>query len=203
MQFSWTDIAALVSSLAFIFLALYLSNLIKKAVGTLSQTEAAMASIQKAADVLCQAGPVLKRLEEFEDAARNTLLDMQKNISALKQDIEPLIKDCRGTADAWTRLANSMDDKVNHTVAPVIENVGRVSSSLCDVTESIKDKVSKTDDFFEAARQTGETVRMMSGLVNSGITGVAAQIAGVATGIKASVDFLSERFIKKGGKYGL
>jgi ABC-type transporter Mla subunit MlaD len=156
MQISWTDIAAVSGSLAFIVLVSYLVSLIKRAVDTLSQ-------------------------------AQSTLLpQVQSTMAALEK-----------AAEAHTRLAVSIESMVSEEFPPVIRNIDRVSSDLGDLTSDIKDKIRQTQGLFDAAMDTCETVMAVSGVARSGLTGLAAQISGITTGIKASVEFLTRNFIKK------
>lgn len=156
MQISWTDIAAVAGSLAFIVLVSYLVSLIKRASDTLSQ-------------------------------AQSTLLpQLQSTMAALQK-----------AADAHTRLAASIESMTSEDFPPVIRNIDRVSSDLCDITGDIKDKIRQTQGLFDAAIETCETVTAISGVARSSLTGLAAQISGITTGIKASIEFLTRNFIQK------
>lgn len=135
--------------------------------------------IKKAADVLFQ--------------AQSTLLpQVQATMAALER-----------AADAHAKLAGSIEAMASVDIPPVVRNVERVSANLCDLTGDIKEKLRQTQGVFDAAMDTCETVMAVSLAARSGLTGAAAHITGIASGIRASIEFLKRNFTKKGGSYEL
>ncbi|MGQ9499989.1 MAG: hypothetical protein ACUVQ6_06525 [Dissulfurimicrobium sp.] len=148
MEISWTDIAAVSGSLAFIVLVSYLVNIIKRAEAMLSQAQSTIAALEKA-------------------------------------------------ADAHTKLAVSLESIISEEFPPVIRNIDKVSSDLCDLTADIKDKIRQAQGLFNTTLETCETIMNISGVARSALIGLAAQISGITTGIKTSIEFLTRNFTQK------
>lgn len=136
--------------------------------------------------VSCLVGLIKKALAVLSQAQSTLFPQMQSTMIALEK-----------AADAHVRLASSIESIVSEEFPPVIKNLERVSSDLCDLTSDIKDKIRQTQGLFDAAVDICEAVMAVSGVARSSLTGLAAQISGVTTGIKTFIEFLTRNFIKK------
>ena len=181
---------------AFVFLVIYLVRLSKSAQGTLRSLDGALFKSQAAIDdTLAQFNPVISKLSELEDTARGTLSEINQRLALIENELTPLLVELKDTAKAYQDLGRTFEKDL----PPILDNVHQISGDILDLTGDIKVKVQQTQDFFEAARETGETVRVATDIARSGLSGLGVQVASIATGIKTSLEFLSENFRLKGG----
>ena len=190
------SLAFLAVAAAFVFLVIYLIRLSKNIQGTLRGFDEALLKSQAAVDnTLAQFNPVVSELSELEDTARETLKEINQRLALVENELTPLLEELKNTAKAYQDLGKTFE----RDLPPILDNVHQISRNIQDLTGDIKVKVQQTQDFFEAAREAGETVRIATDIGRSGLSGLAVQMASMATGIKASLEFLSENLKLKGG----
>ncbi|MEA3385856.1 MAG: DUF948 domain-containing protein [Thermodesulfobacteriota bacterium] len=181
---------------AFVFLVIYLVRLSKSVQGTLESLDEALFKSQAAIDdTLAQFNPVVSKLSELEDTAQATLSEINQRLALIENELTPLLVELKDTAKAYQDLGRTFEKDL----PPILDNVHQITGDIQDLTGDIKVKVQQTQDFFEAARETGETVRVATDIARSGLSGLAVQVASIATGIKTSLEFLSENLRFKGG----
>ncbi|MEA1992005.1 MAG: DUF948 domain-containing protein [Thermodesulfobacteriota bacterium] len=181
---------------AFVFLVIYLVRLSKSVQGTLESLDEALFKSQAAIDdTLAQFNPVVSKLSELEDTAQATLSEINQRLALIENELMPLLVELKDTAKAYQDLGRTFEKDL----PPILDNVHQITGDIQDLTGDIKVKVQQTQDFFEAARETGETVRVATDIARSGLSGLAVQVASIATGIKTSLEFLSENIRFKGG----
>jgi len=190
------SLAFLAVAAAFVFLVIYLIRLSKNIQGTLRGFDEALLKSQAAVDnTLAQFNPVVSELSELEDTARETLKEINQRLALVENELTPLLEELKNTAKAYQDLGKTFEKDL----PPILDNVHQISRNIQDLTGDIKVKVQQTQDFFEAAREAGETVRIATDIGRSGLSGLAVQMASMATGIKTSLEFLSENLKLKGG----
>ena len=190
------SLAFLAVAAAFVFLVIYLIRLSKNIQGTLRGFDEALLKSQAAVDnTLAQFNPVVSELSELEDTARETLKEINQRLALVENELTPLLEELKNTAKAYQDLGKTFE----RDLPPILDNVHQISRNIQDLTGDIKVKVQQTRDFFEAAREAGETVRIVTDIGRSGLSGLAVQMASMATGIKTSLEFLSENLKLKGG----
>ena len=190
------SLAFLAVAAAFVFLVIYLIRLSKNIQGTLRGFDEALLKSQAAVDnTLAQFNPVVSELSELEDTARETLKEINQRLALVENELTPLLGELKNTAKAYQDLGKTFE----RDLPPILDNVHQISRNIQDLTGDIKVKVQQTRDFFEAAREAGETVRIVTDIGRSGLSGLAVQMASMATGIKTSLEFLSENLKLKGG----
>ncbi|PXF54160.1 MAG: hypothetical protein C4B57_08415 [Deltaproteobacteria bacterium] len=190
------SLAFLAVAAAFVFLVIYLIRLSKNIQGTLRGFDEALLKSQAAVDnTLAQFNPVVSELSELEDTARETLKEINQRLALVENELTPLLEELKNTAKAYQDLGKTFE----RDLPPILDNVHQISRNIQDLTGDIKVKVQQTQDFFEAAREAGETVRIATDIGRSGLSGLAVQMASMATGIKTSLEFLSENLKLKGG----
>ncbi|MCW7073562.1 MAG: DUF948 domain-containing protein [Methanophagales archaeon] len=190
------SLAFLAVAAAFVFLVIYLIRLSKNIQGTLRGFDEALLKSQAAVDnTLAQFNPVVSELSELEDTARETLKEINQRLALVENELTPLLEELKNTAKAYQDLGKTFE----RDLPPILDNVHQISRNIQDLTGDIKVKVQQTRDFFEAAREAGETVRIATDIGRSGLSGLAVQMASMATGIKTSLEFLSENLKLKGG----
>lgn len=178
------------------FLVIYLVRLSKSVQGTLESLDEALFKSQAAIDdTLAQFNPVVSKLSELEDTAQATLSEINQRLALIENELTPLLVELKDTAKAYQDLGRTFEKDL----PPILDNVHQITGDIQELTGDIKVKVQQTQDFFEAARETGETVRVATDIARSGLSGLAVQVASIATGIKTSLEFLSENLRFKGG----
>ena len=191
-----SSLALLVIAVAFVFFVIYLVRLSKSIQGTLSSLDEVLFKGQAAIDnALAQFNPVVSKLSELEDTAQRTLSEINRRMTLIENELTPLLEELKNTAKAYQDLGRTFEKDL----PPILDNVHQISGDIQDLTGDIKVKVQQTQDFFEAAREAGETVRIATDIGRSGLLGLAVQVASIATGIKTSLEFLSENLRFKGG----
>jgi len=191
-----SSFALLTIAAAFVFLVIYLVRLSKSVQGTLESLDEALFKSRAAIDdTLAQFNPVVSKLSELEDTAQGTLSEINQRLALIENELTPLLEELRNTSKAYQDLGRTFEKDL----PPILDNVHQITGDIQDLTGDIKVKVRQTQDFFEAARETGETVRVATDIARSGLSGLAVQVASIATGIKTSLEFLSENFRFKGG----
>ncbi|PXF57656.1 MAG: hypothetical protein C4B58_09190 [Deltaproteobacteria bacterium] len=191
-----SSFALLTIAVAFVFLVIYLVRLSKSVQDTLEGLDEALFKSQAAVDdILAQFNPVVSKLSELEDTAQGTLSEINQRLSLIENELTPLLEEFRNTAKAYQDLGRTFEKDL----PLILDNVHQITGDIQEMTGDIKVKVQQTQDFFEAARETGETVRVATDIARSGFSGLAVQVASIATGIKTSLEFLSENLRLKGG----
>jgi len=200
MPFIISELALFVIAVAFVFLAVYLARLSNNVQITLRNLDEALSGSRVAIDsTLAQIKPVLSRLTEVEDTTQETLTGINQRLSLIETELVPLLKEFRNTAQAYRGLERVLEESLVKEVHPVLENAYQITDNLQDLTDNLKNKVQQTQNFFEAAREAGETIQAVTEVTRSGLSGLAVQVASLAVGIKTSLEFLSENLIYKGG----
>jgi uncharacterized protein YoxC len=166
-------------AVAFIFLVIYIVRLSK--------------SVQNIMESLDEV--VVSKLAELEDAAQETLGGINQRMGLIEAQLIPLIEELRNTAKAYQDLSRTLEKDL----PPILDNVHQITREINELTGDINVKIHQTQDFFEAAREAGETIRVATDMSRSGLTGLAVQVASMTAGIKRSLEFLSENLRFKGG----
>ena len=191
-----SSFALLAIAVAFVFLVIYLVRLSKSAQDTLEGLDEALFKSQAAIDdILAQFNPVVSKLSELEDTAQGTLSEINHRLVLIENELTPLLEELRNTAKAYQDLGRVFEKDI----PPILDNVHQITGDIQEMTGDIKVKVQQTQDFFEAAREAGQTVRVATDIARSGLSGLAVQVASIATGMKTSLEFLSENLRSKGG----
>ena len=191
-----SSLALLAIATAFVFLAIYLVRLSKSVQDTLESLDEVLFKSQAAIDdTLAQFNPVVSKLSELEDTAQETLSEINQRLALIENELTPLLVELKDTAKAYQDLGRTFEKDL----PPILDNVHQITGDIQDLTGDIKVKVQQTQDFFEAAREVGEAVRVATDIGRSGFSGLAVQVASMTTGIKTSLEFLSENFRFKGG----
>lgn len=191
-----SSFALLAIAVAFVFLVMYLVRLSKSAQDTLEGLDEALFKSQAAIDdILAQFNPVVSKLSELEDTAQGTLSEINHRLGLIENELTPLLEELRNTAKAYQDLGRVFEKDI----PPILDNVHQITGDIQEMTGDIKVKVQQTQDFFEAAREAGQTVRVATDIARSGLSGLAVQVASIAAGMKTSLEFLSENLRFKGG----
>ncbi|MBW1670826.1 MAG: DUF948 domain-containing protein [Deltaproteobacteria bacterium] len=191
-----SSLALFAIAVAFIFLVIYLIRLSKSAQGMLESLDEVLFKSQAAIDsTLAQFNPVISKLSELEDTAQGTLDGINQRMALIENQLIPLLEELRNTTKAYQDLGRAFEKDL----PPILDNVHQITGDIQELTGDIKVKIQQTQDFFEAAREVSENVRVATNIGRSGLSGLAVQVASMTTGIKTSLEFLSENLRFKGG----
>jgi uncharacterized protein YoxC len=202
MTVSWNGAALMIIAVVFVVFVVYFIWLTRRIHQTVTRLDETLSAGKVAIEtVVSQAGPVLSGLTALEKAAEEAVRDVQTRLPLVERELVPLLNELRAAAEAYRSLGRSVEQRFEREIPVLMERTQQISRDVAGLTGDIRDKVQKTEDFFEAARDTGRTVRVVTDLVGTGLTGLAVQIAGMATGLRTSLEFLSENLAKReGGK---
>ena len=191
-----SSLALFAIAVAFIFLVIYLVRLSKSAQNMLESLDEVLFKSQAAIDsTLAQFNPVISKLSELEDTAQVTMGGINQRMVVIENQLMPLLEELRNTTKVYQDLGRAFEKDL----PPILDNVNQITRDIEELTGDIKVKIQQTQDFFEAAREVSETVRVAANIGRSGLSGLAVQVASMTTGIKTSLEFLSENLRFKGG----
>ncbi len=200
MPFTWSQTALFLAVGAFVSVACYLIAFLRRAHLTLKQTDETLSTIRGTlTDFSQQIAPVISRIGDLEGAAQNMISDINSKLDVLDREIVPLVRELKDTARAYRQFENILEEKVNQDLSPLIRETNEIAVGIKQITSDIQNRVRQTEGLFEAAEETGQTLKVASGIVRTGLTGLAVQVASIATGMKTSLEFLSENLVTKGG----
>ncbi len=199
MPSTWLQIAMFVAAGAFVAAALYLIIFLKRVQATLQQIDLTLSTTrQTLSDFNQQVSLVVSKIGNLEVAARDIISDTKSKLEVIDREMVPLVRELKNTARAYRELEGLLEKKVDQDLSPLVRDTREIASEVKQVAGNIKKRVRQTEGIFEAAEETGKTLKVASGIVRAGLTGLAIQVASIATGMKSSLEFLSENLIVKG-----
>ncbi len=200
MPLPWPQIALIVIAIAFCALAWYLIGLVRRIHSTLEHVDKTLNATTVAVSSLNeQLPPLLNRLGELEEAAQDAITDIRSKLDTIDTELVPLIREVKDTAQSYRQLERVIEEKINEDISPLLQEATEVANGVKDITGDIKARIHQTQDLFEAVNETGQSLRIATGIMRAGLTGLAVQVASIATGMKTSLEYLTENLISKGG----
>ncbi|OCC16196.1 hypothetical protein DBT_0013 [Dissulfuribacter thermophilus] len=191
--------AVTVGLIAFIVLVAFLIFAIIKVKNFL---ENAQLALNKVTDILDDARSEVKSLtdkaENLLDTINNEISTLEKRIDIIQTEISGTIQEVNLTLQSSRELEKTVQETVKG-LEPILSNAQNITKDLELLSYDIRKKVGQTSDFFNAAEDAAKTVRSVTGIVRSGLSGVAIEVASLATGAKATIQYLTKK-IEKGGK---
>ncbi len=164
---------------------------------TLNRVDGALRGAEEALKGL---EPVLSGLADLERSAERSLKEITALAASVEERIAPVIDEMAATARAFQELEKSLQARMDQDVPPVLHETRDTVANVKEITSDIKMKIEATNELFEAVRETSHTVRSVSGILRSGLTGLAVQIASMAVGARKSLEYMSENLYSKGGE---
>jgi uncharacterized protein YoxC len=191
-----SSLSLFVLTVAIVFLAIYLIKLSKSVQDTLKNLDEFLYKSQSSIDkTLAQVDPVISKLSELEDTTENTLTEINQRLPLIDNQLARLLEELTDTSKVYQDLGRSF----SKDLPLILENVHKITININELTDNIKTGVEQTRDFFDAVHETSKTVRVATDIGRSRLSGLAVQIASMATGIKTSLEFLSENIRFRGG----
>ncbi len=155
-------------------------------------------SLELVDDRIRQLQPVLDGVKELEDNLNEVITDAQVHLEGLQQNVSKVMAE---VSDALAQLKNIeavVDESLRKDVPPLLDETKELVSGVNEITSDIQQKIRATDQLFTAIDEAGQTVRMVTGIVKGGLTGLAVQLASLAVGMKTSIEYVTDN-IHKGG----
>lgn len=200
MPTAWPYLLLAVITVAFCILVWQLIGLARRIRTTLEHAEKTLATTSRVLEELDERLiPVLNRLKDLEETTQGTLEDVRSRLNVLDTELVPLIREVKQTAGSYRHLEQAVEDWMEKEVTPLLREATEAAGGLKDVTRDVKTRVDQTRELFNAIGETGKTLRIATGIMRAGLTGLAVQVASIATGMKTSLEYLSENLITKGG----
>lgn len=72
---------------------------------------------------------------------------------------------------------------------PLLTNINATSAELQDLSETLREKIDKTDKVLDSAQEAGDILLKLSGQLREAATPVISQIGGITAGINAFSSF--------------
>ncbi len=168
-----------------------------------SSLRTSLARLRKTLDVVNerahQLEPVLDGVARIEENLNEAIGDAQVYLERLQGDASKVLSEAAVTLGRLQQLQQVLEERLDKDVPPILEETKEVVSGVNDITRDVQKKVKAADELFEAIEETGETVRMVTGIMRGGFTGLAVQLASLAVGMKASLEYVADN-IHKGGE---
>ena len=190
----------IVIALVLLVLTVFFVKLVQGILQTLARLNSTAESVN---NLLREIRPAAEGLEELEETLKKTLVDTSCHIERLQNDVSRLMEAAAQTISSYENLEKSLQARIEDEVPPILEETKEMVTGAREITSDIQEKIRATDNLFEAVNEAGQTVRMATGIVKGGITGLAVQLASMAVGARTSLEHITRNISKdnhtKGG----
>ncbi len=146
-----------------------------------------------------QLAPVLDGVSKVEENLNEMLSDIQIYIERLQKDASRVMSEAAEALERLRQIETSVEQRLDDDVPPILKETKELVSGVNEITNDVQTKIRAADELFEAIDEAGKTVRMVTGIVRGGFTGLAVQLASLAVGMKASIEYVTEN-MQKGGE---
>ncbi len=198
MNLSGSEIALYAASSAFVILVAFLIYLIVTMKRSLDEAVATLKSLRMSMTKISdEIVPAVEGLAELQSSAKATLDELRRKSDIVDIELVPLLQEATSAARELRLMEESLNGYINGRVEEILDNTNEVAQNAKQITQDVKRNVEDTREFFDSVRETGQTLKMVSGLVRGGVTGAAVQLASMATGIRSSVEYLAENISKQ------
>jgi len=171
-----------------VFIYLFV-KLVRGVLKTLSRLNSTADSVNH---LLEEIKPAARGLRELEDTINNTLSETSSHIEKLQEDASSLMEVLTRTVVAYQDLEEALQVRLDKELPPILVETKELVSGAKEVTVGIQEKIKATDNLFEAVNDAGQTVKMATGIVSGGLTGLAVQIASMAVGARKSLEYITQ-----------
>ena len=145
-----------------------------------------------------QLEPILDGVAKVEENVNDVIGDAQQYLEKLQGNATKVMSEAAETIGRLRQIEQVLEERLDKDVPPILEETRELVSGVNEITRDVQKKVKAADELFEAIEETGQTVRMVTGIVRGGFTGLAVQLASLAVGMKASLEYVADN-IHKGG----
>jgi uncharacterized protein YoxC len=156
-----------------------------------------VSSLKNIEGLITKIEPVIVSLESVEKNVNTTLIDIQSKT----ENIKPLLIEVTNVSKTYNDLGRNINNNLNSQLPQILTNANNVTKDINDMSLFIKHKVSDTEEIFDEANKRALHIIKLSDTVIQSLQGLAIQVSSMATGLKGSLEFLTETiFNNKGGK---
>lgn len=194
------ELSLLIVAGAFVVIALCFVMLARSVKKTLETVNVVLEDTNGTVNnILGKLDPVLDNLVIIEENVQDTLTRTEKRLAGIENELLPVLKETTETVKSYRSLEQKLEKKIDQHLDSILNDVNIISGNIQELTGNIRQKIKKTEDLFAAIEEAGQTIHAATGITRQGLTGLAVQIASMASGVKTSLDFLSENLFFKGG----
>ena len=154
-------------------------------------------TISLANDRVRQLEPIIEGVNKLEDKVSETLTLVDHRVEKVQEDISRLIDEVIDTLNDYRGLEKALEERISDQLPPILNETKELVSEVNEVARDIEAKIKSTDNLFKSIDEVGQTVRMVSGIVKGGFTGLAIQVASMAVGLRRSLEYVSENIHTK------
>ncbi len=183
-----------VVALVLLILAFFFVRLVKGVLETLSRVNSTADLVNNTIEEI---RPAVEGVTELEKTLKAVLDDTSGQVKQLQSDASRLMEVLGETALAYKRLEETLEERIKNEVPPILVETKDLVTGAKEITEDIQEKIKATDNLFEAVNEAGQTVKMATGIVRGGITGLAVQLASMAVGARTSLEYISQNISNK------
>jgi len=144
-----------------------------------------------------QVQPTLEGFKRLEDTLEETIMETRGHVENLQADTAKLMDVLTTTLSSYGELEKTLQDRLEKEVPPILDETRGLVTGARQITDDIQEKIKATDNLFQAVSEAGQTVKLATGIVRGGLTGLAIQLGSMAVGARTSLEYLSENITKK------
>jgi len=167
-----------------------------------SSVRSSLSKLRKSLDLvdrrIQQLEPILDGVAKVEENINEVIVDAQQYLEKLQGDASKVMSEASETIGRLRQVEQVLEERLDKDVPPILDETRELVSGVNEITRDVQKKVKAADELFQAIEETGETVRMVTGIVRGGFSGLAVQLASLAVGMKASLEYVADN-IHKGG----
>ena len=179
----------IVITVAAAVLIIFFVKLVRGVLETLARLNSTADSVNKLLDEI---RPAARGLKELEDTVNSTLSEASFHVGKLQEDASNLMEVLTRTAVSYQSLEEALQARLDQELPPILVETKELVTGAKEVTVDIQEKIKATDNLFEAVNDAGQTVRMATGIVSGGLTGLAVQLASMAVGARKSLEYVTQ-----------
>ncbi len=145
-----------------------------------------------------QLEPILDGAARIEDNLNEIMREGQVYLERLQHEAGKVMAEITDTLGRLKSLEEILETRLEQDVPPILNETKQLVNGINEITHDVQEKIKAADELFQAVDEAGHTVRMVTGIIKGGLTGLAVQVASLAVGMKASIEYVTEN-IHKGG----
>ncbi len=179
----------IVITAAVAILIYFFVKLVRGVLKTLARLNSTADSVN---NLLEEIRPAARGLQKLEDTLNTTLSETSSHVGKLQEDASGLMEVLNRTAVSYQGLEETLQARLDQELPPILVETKELVTGAKEVTVDIQEKIKATDNLFEAVNDAGQTVRMATGIVSGGLTGLAVQLASMAVGARKSLEYITQ-----------
>ncbi len=197
---SLMSVVIIAALICFIILTFFAISFLKQISSTVKKLEGSLSELDKFLnETLNTISPAIKNLELLEAQITEAVKELNECSKKISKNIEPLLIETQKTIVSYRELAQTMQGTIDKDVNVLIIEIQQFAKQLQSLALNIEQKLDATQELVEATRLAGKKAKLITQITTEALSGLAVQIASIATGVRTSLDFLSKNLITKGG----